>query len=289
MIKLIILFLFSLALYGNMNAPFQVTKYPSGALENKSKGLFVNSENLSFECTAIYPNVSEKETYCTVIAKYSISADASGNHRFEFILPSKQDVEVKIQSEKKSVNLEKIQANDLIKFGISTILLKTSEKEESEVSVYIAKFEGKIEKGNSEIVVSYRQDFSISQIGKSYVSSGTYNSDFRYFLWPLKEWSMADDFKMEISVSFIPTDSTLQKIKFDTEEIYLIGANRKYVPEKKEEWGTEKAYWTEVNLVEIPSISKEKIDSKKNTKFSLNKNFPDIIRILISRTKPNMN
>ena len=76
---------------------------------------------------------------------------------------------------------------------------RTREPEDALVSVH---FEGVLHEGANELRVRYRQTLAKYEMRYGYFTSSTWASAVEYELWPLHEWPLAPDFRLQVEVSF---------------------------------------------------------------------------------------
>lgn len=69
------------------------------------------------------------------------------------------------------------------------------------VPLYQALFNGNVFAGKNIITVKYQQPFMLHEYDYGYFTDGRFVEYFTYYLGPLKEWQLAEDFSLEISIS----------------------------------------------------------------------------------------
>ncbi|WP_303851861.1 hypothetical protein [Seleniivibrio woodruffii] len=235
----------------NMRLPVRYEQAPSSALLPAGSDLTVMSEKLDFMCM---------NTYCYVSAEYKIRSEKPQHLVMTFIGPAVQNITAVINSNKaivspqtvfefKEFSAEFFGANfDESKLPDPQLCRETptlknvsgwkgfvlctikdnyirnanmffSEKTEP-WKLYKIDFEAQIESGVNTVRVDYIQPYSYEE---KWGGKGKYADHFKYVtyeLWPLKEWKLADDFHMDISIKVSVQRHGFLKMKKNGFEVF---------------------------------------------------------------------
>ena len=203
----------------NLRAPIYVEVPPSAALKPATPDLIVEGEHLSFKLGRPYAG-SESTAYddlrqAEIEAVYQVraSAPAAAPVAFEFIMPSVPNaVEVLING--KAVPAHQAAPKPIEKD-------KPRTREDELVSV---RFEGALQEGSNELRVRYRQPLGKYEMRYGYFTSSTWASAVEYELWPLHEWQLAPDFRLQVEVSFADDTAGLRRVLFGSHyKLELLG------------------------------------------------------------------
>lgn len=169
----------------NIRAPELIWQAPSSAL-SKAANLEVLGETLQFDCG---------EESCAVKAIYSVRADRPMDLGFEFILPVQTAVNALVAG----------------RDAITSVTQSGSwmpgqrqlweERRGKILPLYRASFRGSLSTGTNTIEVSYVQPLGHIEAEHGYFTASRWIAFFEYDLQPLKEWSLAKDFALNLSVS----------------------------------------------------------------------------------------
>ncbi|HEY1405712.1 MAG TPA: hypothetical protein VF857_03800 [Spirochaetota bacterium] len=245
---------------GNMRAPLIVTFMSSSAL-TKSTGT-VLSERLTFDCDApVTAANSKNETidllmrYARITASYTIFVERDEEISTSFILADNLPVTI-ILNGKNIGTSDSRPISDVPKMKRSWHTL--------DKSLYESSFKAKLGKGINELTITYRQPMSFSENHYGYFTTSTYITSFSYEMWPLREWTLADNFAVELNV-MMSDDTGFTKIFFGSDYAVRISGEQNHkegeAPVRREITGTA-----------IPSP-----ENMLMRKAMLDKNFPDIL------------
>lgn len=179
----------------NLRAPIRVDRAPSTALYPPSgqgepgPALSALGERLVFSCAG---------SGCRVEAEYRVQAAAAASWTFEFVLPAGQPVTVELGDNRQSaqtVPAEPYSQREAEAFGWT----RQGFHPEG-LTLHRARFQGALPAGESRIRVSYFQPHSSVEHGHSYFSDGRFVDTVVYELWPLREWSRAAGFRIDLEV-----------------------------------------------------------------------------------------
>jgi hypothetical protein len=195
---------------------------PSSALFNKGNPeLIVKKEYINFECDSPYigiPGRGESKTkYCNVMLNYYVVSKDSMNIALEFISPSRDNLEIFINEE----NVNAIHQEKLSITNKEGELMGFNNWHNRPVPpLYRISFEGNVENGKENIItIKYKQLMGAFETGYGYCSEGRWISKFSYELWPLKEWSLDDNFELTVAISVIHEDKGLFSRSFSNKNI----------------------------------------------------------------------
>ncbi|WP_193144960.1 hypothetical protein [Citrobacter europaeus] len=189
LLLIVIPLLYSNEILANMRAPSLHYNAPSYALMVPEKQptmprLVVQSETLNVACNYID---------CKVQATYHITSDADSDLEFTFIMPSLLPVQAHIAGRVIDATVEQ----DLQKAWTN----ETHPLASKSIPLYKATFSATVHVGNNHIVVSYVQPLSILEREYGYFTSSRSIERFVYVLSPLKEWQLADNFTLDVTLS----------------------------------------------------------------------------------------
>lgn len=154
-------------------------------------GIEVSSEILNIHCD---------EQQCQVIASYQISSSKVQPIALAFILPVSTTITAKINNQ--AIPTESTKAAEIQEWSLdpSDYRISVYDREINRYVNYEAHFSGTLLKGNNTVTVEYIQPLSRREEDFGYFHSGRYLQTFSYILAPLKQWKLADDFTLNISV-----------------------------------------------------------------------------------------
>lgn len=171
----------------NLRAPLVIPEFPSSALSAPAVPLTVEGEQLTFLCGA---------DACTVTARYAVSASARADVRLEFILPAELQVTATINSDPESVRVAP--ASPLRPEEARTLPLH----EPRTPRLFRAVFQGSLRQGSNTVTVRYSQPLGAEEVDYGYFRKrGRMVSQFRYELWPLREWTRSPGFRVKVAVA----------------------------------------------------------------------------------------
>lgn len=169
----------------NLRAPRRVPEAPSTALAASAVGLVVERERLTFLCGA---------EACDVTAEYDVSAPAAERVRLEMVLPGPGAVTARTNGEEGTVQVvpaEPLRAEELR--GLP-------EAGPGEPALHRAAFEAPLRAGSNTVAVRYVQPLGGEEVGHSSLRAGRFVQRFRYELWPLREWTRKDGFRIRLAI-----------------------------------------------------------------------------------------
>lgn len=181
----------------NLRAPIYKVAAPSTALKAAAPDLTVEGEHLSLKLGSPYSG-SESTSWndlreAEIDAVYQVRASAPGAApvSFEFVMArTPSAVEALING--KAVQVTQPTSKP-IERG------KQRQPDDESASVH---FEGVLQEGANELRVRYRQPLGKYEMHYGYFISSTWASAVEYELWPLHEWQLAPDFRLQVEVSF---------------------------------------------------------------------------------------
>lgn len=178
----VIITLFSAA-QANMRAPRIIDHAPSSFMTSPQGNMVtVQKENLNIDCDF---------RRCNVQAVYYITSEKSAELAFAFIMPTYTPVEARVTG------------------TLQPTVVKLDEKhtwispywDREKLPLYEAVFSGKILAGANVINIKYNQPLTIMERAYGYFTASRSIELFTYQLGPLKEWHLADDFSLNLSIS----------------------------------------------------------------------------------------
>ncbi|MBN1498619.1 MAG: hypothetical protein JW982_00555 [Spirochaetes bacterium] len=185
--------LISITITANLRAPYIHSYKPSSAL-NSVSGLKVLSENLRFEFSGFASgkinSVISSNYICRTYAVYNVESENIFSAEMEFISPSADSIEIKLNDATIPFHTEIISQDD--DDGNWRRIVKT---------LYSINFTGDFRKENNRIEVVYSQPVSIYETSYGYFRKSRYSSSVTYEFWPLKEWERDINFTAEITIS----------------------------------------------------------------------------------------
>lgn len=244
--------------HANLRAPVWEDRGASQALKPANEDLVVEYENLIFDLGSPYSgslwDVRRQSKSANIEAEYAVQSPHEFTYTFEFIMPEPNTASV-------SVNGNAIVAD-------APIQLPRDEKKPNEFDLWKIAFTAKLLQGQNNIRVSYRQPLSRKETLHGYFITSKWQSFVDYELWPLKEWKLAPDFKINI-FSSVDDDTPFPKRLFTSRHTVKALA---LLPEK---WSP--AHWPEL---EISGSQIERKNKKIKLRLVLGPDFPDHLRMI---------
>lgn len=188
---------FASGAWANMRAPMRHIELPSQQLtppqgQKPMPQLVVQSETLDVDCDY---------NRCWVEVVYHITSSADATLDFAFIMPANTPVETKVSGKYSAakVSLERAapEMSDSPYGGRCWSLTECA----SILPLYRATFTGNIFKGKNTIEVAYFQPITHLERAYGYFTSSRSIEVFAYEMAPLKEWRLADDFTLKVTLS----------------------------------------------------------------------------------------
>ena len=174
----------------NLRAPGYVPHSPSSALYAPAGGLTVTGEELTFEC----------DGRCAVTAAYAVTAARAGRLAFEFILPVKEQVAVRVGPAGEAVKVGPAEPLGAREAKAMRAALARAHRDDR-VALYRARFEATLAAGANRVVVTYVQPLGAYERDYGYFKKGRWVHTFQYEVWPLKEWTLAPGFTARLTVT----------------------------------------------------------------------------------------
>ncbi|WP_347253140.1 hypothetical protein [Leminorella grimontii] len=188
---------FASGAWANMRAAINHIELPSSPLtlpqgQKPMPQLVVQSETLDVDCD--YDR-------CWVEAVYHITSSADATLDFAFIMPANTPVEAKVAGKYSAakVTLER-DAPEAPDPSYWNRCWSASECA-AVLSLYRASFTGKVFKGKNTVEVAYFQPITHLEKAYGYFTSSRSIEVFAYEMAPLKEWQLADDFTLKVTLS----------------------------------------------------------------------------------------
>jgi hypothetical protein len=186
---LVTLLLFSVPASGwaNMRAPRSVDPHPSSTvLSTEAEGLVVLAEQLDFRC--------EAAKSCDVSATYQVQSPGAMEVELAFIAPSEVTINARVGDAAAPVTTVPTS-----RFDKEHLERRTPELQEA--TLYEARFRAKLAPGKNNIVVTYSQPLGSFEAAHGYLVSSRFIDVLRYEVWPLQEWTLAEDFTLDVTLS----------------------------------------------------------------------------------------
>ena len=171
----------------NLRAPVVIPESPSFALAAPAISLTVDREVLGFVCGA---------RECLVTAQYEVRSAAASRVQLEFILPAEGPVTATTNASPDSVQV--VPAAALRPEEVRTLPAGGPQT----ARLFRAGFQSTLREGSSTVTVRYSQPLGAEEVDYGYLKKkGRMVQQFRYELWPLKEWKRSPGFRVELSVA----------------------------------------------------------------------------------------
>ncbi len=191
----------------NMRAPIWKDTRPSAALKVAVPELIVEGEHLSVMLGRPYSGSSSElwnvQREAEIEAVYRVRAQKAAPAAFEFVMartPSAVEVSINGKTVPATQSTAKPAESD-------------NERRRPDESAS-AHFDGVMQEGVNELRVRYRQPVAMYETDYGYFKSSKWASAVAYELWPLHEWPLATDFRLQIEVSFADDTSGLRRALF---------------------------------------------------------------------------
>lgn len=245
--------------HANLRAPIESQPESSQALKPASPDLVVEYENLFFDLGLPYSGdawtVQNQKRFAKVEAQYVVQSPREATYTFEFIMPQPNAAEVSINSDVVAAKTPE--------------RLPRDEKQQEQTDLWKVTFTGKLQQGQNTIRVSYQQPLGMSEVDYGYFKSSKWKSFVDYELWPLKEWKLGPDFRINIETT-VDDDTFVIKRWFTSRHTVKALA---LVPEVNPDY----TYWHEF---EIGGGQVERADGKIKQRLVLGPKFPDRLRVI---------
>jgi hypothetical protein len=183
----------------NLRAPVVDPHAPSGALRADAPELQASREILRFTCDA---------QLCAVTATYLVRSARAMSVGLEFILPTSGQVRASIGGQATPVEIvdaAPLSAGD--RQALDWLFVESNRWDvfwyEKKPTLYRARFRGTVPAGESPIRVEYVQPLARKEIRWGYLTRSRFAQRFEYELWPLKEWSRAPDFRIDLQIALV--------------------------------------------------------------------------------------
>lgn len=244
--------------HANLRAPTWEDRGASQALKPANEDLVVEYENLTFDLGSPYSgslwDVQKQSKSAFIEAEYAVQSPREFTYTFEFIMPEPNTASI-------SVNADEIVAD-------APIQLPRDEKKSNEFDLWKVVFTAKLLQGRNIIRINYHQPLSRKETLHGYFTTSKWQSFVDYELWPLREWKLAPDFKINI-FSSIDDDTHFLKRLFTSRHTVKALAIR------IEKWSP--AHWPEL---EISGSEIERKNKKIKLRLVLGPDFPDRLRMI---------
>ena len=193
----------------NMRQSYQRSSFNSGIINASSSGFEVKKEILNFFCESPYSGdlavVRKERRYCNIEAKYFVETSQELSLDLEFILPHFGSIVYKTAPESAAALATGIaDARPVNPDTYNSLLQRPFEiwSNNQEYFLYAADFSVTLRKGNNLIMVSYSVPLDVSETSHGYFTGSKWSSGVGYELWPLKQWTLAQDFMLEINAGY---------------------------------------------------------------------------------------
>ncbi len=174
---------------GNLRAPLVVVEPGSSALA-PAEGVTVHGERLSFACDAVHA--------CEVTAVYRLESAAAQEVSLAFVSPDEAKLRVRLGETALEVPRTVPLGADVVwqlEDRGAALPRRTGRR------LHEARFRIALPAGRSELEVRYLQPLSLEERGHGYFTDGDLYRSFAYELWPLRGWTLADGFAIELRVA----------------------------------------------------------------------------------------
>lgn len=169
--------------HANMRAPGHINHAPSSSLTSQQTGrLIVEKEKLSIDCDY---------QHCNVQAVYFIRSDTSEDLALVFVLPENTPVEARVTGTLRPTTVTQDE----------THTWTSPELGGERLPLYQAAFSASIKAGVNIINIKYNQPLTILERAYGYFTDSRSIEQFTYQLGPLKEWALADNFSLQVTLS----------------------------------------------------------------------------------------
>lgn len=172
----------------NLRAPRVVQRTASSLLATPQlPEVVVLREDLSFDCDS---------EACRVAARYDVRAAEAVDAALAFVLPVDADVSVMVGDKPVPATVAPDGAAPFR--GRERSRLFNGWRAEPG---YVATFRATLPAGDFSILVRYRHQWGLSEHGYGYFSDGDIVKELFYEVWPLREWTLAPGFFINVQLS----------------------------------------------------------------------------------------
>jgi len=245
----------SISASANIRAP-HIRQYPASTSFTPLEGLVVEGEHLVFQLGKPYTGdiwtVDRELREAEIEATYRIRSQTPLDAAFEFVmaLPSNR-VEVAING--RSIDTTQI----------APIELDTLPQRRHPENAYV-RFNGHLHEGGNEIRVRYRQLLGRDELDHGYFKTSKWASMVAYELWPLKEWQLAPDFRLQIEVRAEDDTSALRSLFLGSRyELEVLGQTR-----------TDQDHFRDLSATPLSGGTVQKASGSLILRHELDANFP---------------
>ncbi len=163
----------------NSRKPIEVAQHGSRAMTHPLEGVEVNSEDLRFTCEA---------DVCRVTATYELTAKQTARGTMRFVLPTQQEVVARVNGEIAKIAVEELTPE----------VPRSRWGDDTPQPLWQAAFTASIRAGENTMQVRYKQPLGLIETRQSHLGSSDFAFTLSYELWPLKEWSLAATFNLDV-------------------------------------------------------------------------------------------
>jgi hypothetical protein len=171
--------------HANARAPLELARHGSEAATGTSvPGVVVVSEALDLSCSG---------ESCRVTASYTFISERAAETQVRFVLPEREPLTVRVNDRETSVDVNALEPT-LPPSSFGGLEREPRQRWQAELSANLAP-------GINLMVARYEQPLGLIETSSGYFRSSKFAQVFRYELWPLKEWTLADTFSLRIALT----------------------------------------------------------------------------------------
>lgn len=194
--------------HANLRAPEMARQSPSTAPYGIADQVAVQGEELRFEFRLVREGRPGEST-CLVTATYHIESALEQEVQLEFLAPSSGEVTWTLGAQSGKTEFvhetDTTDAPESIKHLVSGKPVERRElsrrEEPDAVGIFRARFPVRLNAGAQVLEIRYAAAPAYFEVDYGYFRSSKFRFSVDYEIWPLKQWTLADDFALEVQAT----------------------------------------------------------------------------------------
>jgi hypothetical protein len=200
---------FPFDLKGNLRAPEISMQGPSSTIYGGGSGLVVAGVGLDFDCHIDRSDIP-RDSMCDIVVHYRIVADSEITVNLQFIAPTEGDLHWKLGESSGTAAFVYETRTEDVPAALAELLNNKSFNSEADEEyhdwysslrwIYRAEFEVTLQDGEQLLEIRYQHPPGHIEYDYGYFRSSKFVHFVSYEIWPIKQWQLAEDFKMDFRV-----------------------------------------------------------------------------------------